>query len=69
MIPTYVNPNDVDLLDWLAGCALMGIIADLGADHIDDEGIAADSYVIAREMLAAREKHMPRAVNLEGDAS
>lgn len=60
MIPTYVNPNDVDLLDWFAGCALMGIIADLGADHIDDEGIAADSYVIAREMLA---------VNLEGDAS
>ena len=59
MSPPTVNPGELRLLDWLAGCALIGILADSGGDLADDV-IARGAYKLAREMLVARAKHVPQ---------
>jgi len=45
------------LLDWFAGCALSGMLSNPEASFGD---IAQQSFRIAREMLKARERHVPR---------
>jgi hypothetical protein len=58
--PPYVNPAELALLDWYAGCALPGLIADPHADHSTFEEVSQDAFDIAREMLKARSRHVPR---------
>lgn len=54
----YVNPFELKLLDWYAGCVLIGLLAKHGDG--DWEAIVTDSFDIAREMLEARSAHVPR---------
>jgi hypothetical protein len=56
--PPYVNPGELRLLDWFAGCALIGLLAKRGSVSWEESVEAA--LRIARDMLEARSKHVPR---------
>lgn len=57
----YVNPGELQLLDWFAGCALVGLIMKRGIQiYRENDGLAKDAFLVAREMLEARAKHVPR---------
>jgi hypothetical protein len=55
--PPYVNPGELKLLDWFAGCALIGLCA---CEQIKYPDIVADAFRFAREMLEVRAAHVPR---------
>ena len=54
------TPAELKLLDWFAGCALVGLCSSLGEDYVDTPTLEHDCYLIARAMLKARATHVRR---------